>query len=89
MDTLVKKYLPLSHSDQNVKKLFPTSAFSTIYRPNKNLKVLKAIGSLVVKVLTSETILWFLKSCLLVRLLVRNISLKMSYNVTPVMLYIW
>ena len=100
MDTLVKKYLPLLHSDENLKKLFPTSAFNTIYRRNKNLnqllsprsfltgKVLKAIASLVVIVVTSATNTWFLKTCLLVRLVVRHTSLKLSYTVTPVMLYI-
>ena len=40
MDTLVKKYLPLLHSDKNLKELFPASAFNTIYRRNKNLKEL-------------------------------------------------
>ena len=40
MDTLVKKYLPLLHSDKSLKELFPASAFNTIYRRNKNLKEL-------------------------------------------------
>ena len=40
MDTLVKKYLPLLHSDENLKELFPASAFNTMYRRNKNLKEL-------------------------------------------------
>ena len=40
MDTLVKKYFPLLHSDENLKELFPASAFNTIYRRNKNLKEL-------------------------------------------------
>ena len=40
MDTLVKKYLPLLHSDENLKELFPAGAFNTIYRRNKNLKEL-------------------------------------------------
>ena len=40
MNTLVKKYLPLLHSDKNLKELFPASAFNTIYRRNKNLKEL-------------------------------------------------
>ena len=100
MDTLVKKYLPLLHSDENLKELFPASAFNTIYRRNKNLKELlspslfpnrkstKAIASLVVIVVTSATIMWFLKTCLLVQLLVRSTWLKVSYTVTPVMLYI-
>ena len=40
MDTLVKKYLPLLHSDENLKEIFLTSAFNTIYIRNKNLKEL-------------------------------------------------
>ena len=40
MDTLVKKYLLLLHSDENFRELFPASAFNTVYRHNKNLKVL-------------------------------------------------
>ena len=40
MNTLVKKYLPLLRSDENLKELFPASAFNTIYRCNKNLKEL-------------------------------------------------
>ena len=76
IDSLVKKYLPLLRSDENLKELFPASAFNTIYRCNKNYspdgsfltgKVLKAIASLVVIVLTSATIIWFLKTYLLVK----------------------
>ena len=40
MDTLVKKYLPLLHSDENLNELFSTSAFNAIYRRNENLKEL-------------------------------------------------
>ena len=40
MDTRVKKYLPVLHSDKNLKERFPASAFNTIYRRNKNLKEL-------------------------------------------------
>ena len=40
MDSLVKKYLPLLHSDENLKELFPASAFNIINRRNKNLKEL-------------------------------------------------
>ena len=36
MDTLVKKYLPLLHSDGNLKELFPAIVFNTVYRSNKN-----------------------------------------------------
>ena len=40
MDTLLKKYLPLLYSDKNLKELFPSSVFNTIYRRNKNLEEL-------------------------------------------------
>ena len=40
MDTLVKKYLLLLHSDKNLTELFPASAFNTIYRRDKDLKEL-------------------------------------------------
>ena len=40
MDTLVKKYLPFLHSDENLKELFLASAFNTIYRRNKSLQEL-------------------------------------------------
>ena len=40
IDSLVKKYLLLLRSDENLQKLFPASAFNTIYRCNKNLKEL-------------------------------------------------
>ena len=40
MDTLVKKYLPPLHSDENLNELFPASAFNTIQIRNKNLKEL-------------------------------------------------
>ena len=40
MDTLVTKYLPHLHNDDNLKELIPASAFNTIYRRNKNLKEL-------------------------------------------------
>ena len=40
VDTLVKKYLPDLHSDENFKELFPASPFNTTYRHNKNLKKL-------------------------------------------------
>ena len=40
MDSIVKKYLPLLQSDENLKELFPTSGFNTIYKSNKNLKEL-------------------------------------------------
>ena len=44
MDTLVKKYLPLLHSDENLKELFSASAFNTIYRRNKNIKELLSLS---------------------------------------------
>ena len=37
MNTLIKKYLPLLHSDDNLKTLFPTETFNVVYRTNKNL----------------------------------------------------
>ena len=40
MDTLVKKNLPLLHSDKNLKEFFPTNGFNTIYKSKKNLKEL-------------------------------------------------
>ena len=40
MDTLVKKYLPLLHSDENLKEPFLVTAFNTICKLNKNLKEL-------------------------------------------------
>ena len=38
-----------------------------LHRPIGAAKVLKAIASLVVIVVTSATIIWFLKTCLLVQ----------------------
>ena len=40
MDTLVKKYLPLLHCDENLKELFLAITFNIIYRRHKNLKKL-------------------------------------------------
>ena len=40
MDALVKKNLPLLHSDKNLKEFFPTNGFNTIYKSKKNLKEL-------------------------------------------------
>ena len=40
VDVLIKRYLPLLHSDENLKQLFPANVFKTIYRRNKNLKEL-------------------------------------------------
>ena len=100
IDTLVKKYLLLLHSDENLKEL-SLLVFLVPYTDVTNIltnyclhhsfltgKVLKAIASLVVIIVTSATIIWFSKTCLLVQLLVRSTSLKVSYTVTPVMLYI-
>ena len=79
MDTLVKKYLPILHSDENLKELFPASAFNTITDITKILKnyclhrsfltgkVLKAMASLVVIVVTTATITMVLETCLLVQ----------------------
>ena len=38
MNTLIKMYFPLLHSDDNLKTLFPTETFNVFYRRNKNLK---------------------------------------------------
>ena len=40
MKTLIKKYLPLLHSDKNLKTLFRTETFNFVYRRNKNFKEL-------------------------------------------------
>ena len=40
MNTLIKMYFPLLHSDDNLKTLFPTETFNVVYRRNKNLKEL-------------------------------------------------
>ena len=40
MNTLIKKYLPLLHSDENLKTLFRTETFNVVYRRNKNFKEL-------------------------------------------------
>ena len=40
MKTLIKKHLPLLHSDDNLKTLFPTETFNIVYRRNKNIKEL-------------------------------------------------
>ena len=40
MNTLIQKHLPLRHSDNNLKTLFPTETFNVVYRRNKNLKAL-------------------------------------------------
>ena len=42
MNTLIKKHLPLLHSDDNLKTLLPKETFNVIYRRNKNLKDLLA-----------------------------------------------
>ena len=38
MNTLIKKHLPLLHSDDNLKTLFPKETFNVTYRRNENLK---------------------------------------------------
>ena len=42
MNTLIKKHLPLLHSDDNLKTLLPKETFNVVYRRNKNLKDLLA-----------------------------------------------
>ena len=76
MNTLVKKYLSLLYSDENLQELFAASDFNT-YKPATNIlksyclhrsiimgKVLKAIASLAIIAVTSARIIWFLKTCL-------------------------
>ena len=94
MDTLVKKYLPLLDSDENLKELFPASAFNTIHRPNKNLKELLSPSLFPYKKSTKSNSIISCNSCDICNnymvfenmftctcLLVRNTSLKMSYIV--------
>ena len=38
IDGIIRKHLPLLHSDDSLKKLFPANIFSTIFKRNKNLK---------------------------------------------------
>ena len=40
MNTLIEKHLPLLHSDDKFKTLFPTETFNVVYGRNKNLKEL-------------------------------------------------
>ena len=40
MNTLIKKHLPLLHSDDNLKTLFPNETFNVVCKRNKNLKEL-------------------------------------------------
>ena len=38
IDSIIKKYIPILHSDDNMKDLFPPTSICTIYKRNKNLK---------------------------------------------------
>ena len=40
MNTLIKKHLPLLHSDDNLETLFSNETFNAVYKRNKNLKEL-------------------------------------------------
>ena len=42
VDDIIKKQIPVLHSDDALKTLFPTGCFSPIYNRNKNLKELIA-----------------------------------------------
>ena len=42
IDGIIRKHLPLLHSDDSLKKLFPANIFSTIFKRNKNLKEILA-----------------------------------------------
>ena len=79
IDSLVKKYLPILRMTKTLRNysllvlLTPYTDVTKIlknYSPDGSFltgKVLKAIASLVVIVLTSATIIWFLKTYLLVK----------------------
>ena len=42
IDGIIRKHLPLLHSDDSPQKLFPANIFSTIFKRNKNLKEILA-----------------------------------------------
>ena len=42
IDGIIRKNLPLLHSDDSLKKLFPANIFSTIFKRNKNLNEILA-----------------------------------------------
>ena len=79
IDSLVKKYLPIlrmTKTLRNYSLLVLLTLYTDVTKILKNYspdgsfltgKVLKAIASLVVIVLTSATIIWFLKTYLLVK----------------------
>ena len=56
MKTLIKKHLPLIHSDENLKTLFSSEILNVFYRRNKNLKELLTL-SLVQLPIEKKTVL--------------------------------
>ena len=100
MDTLVKKYLPLLHSDEILKELFSASAFNTIYTRNKNLKELLSPSLFSNRKSTKSNSIISCNSCDICNnfMVFENMFtctvtgtkcwLKVKYTVTPVMLYI-
>ena len=42
IDGIIKNHIPVLHSDDPLKTLFPKDCFSTVYKRNKNLKELIA-----------------------------------------------
>ena len=38
MRSLIKKHLPILHSDTNLKNIFPENSICTVFKRNKNLK---------------------------------------------------
>ena len=100
MDTLIKKYLLLLRSDENLKELFPAKAFNTIYRCNKNLKELLSPSLYPNRKSTKRNSIISYNSCDICKnyMVFRNMFtctvtgkkyfVKVSYIVTPVMLYI-
>ena len=38
MRSLIKKHLPILHSDTNLKNIFPENSICTVFKRNRNLK---------------------------------------------------
>ena len=38
MRSLIKKHLPILHSDTNLKNIFPENSVCTVFKRNRNLK---------------------------------------------------
>ena len=100
MNTLIERHLPLLHSDDKLKTLFPTETFNVVYGRNKYLKeLLKASlflipgeeNTVVLLVVTRDASVkgtWSLAVHLLVLLLVRNITSEVILQVILLMSFI-